>query len=232
MTKMSRKLTRLRIMVLIGLGAMVLLVFGLLPGCGSDSKPAGAVARKNEKAAKKSSMPVPVMFVKEGIVIELDKKAGDNSGSVSRRIVVAAPGVTPEQLQANLEETRKLLQSPGYEVMPGFTKEMAQSKLEEAWKLRDSASSEVMPAVSKETVEAKLAESRKVTESSGYEVLPGLTQEKLEARLEESRKLRESSDYEVLPGVTKAMLEAKGATMRGNPDTGTKERSPGGPKNN
>ena len=104
--EMSRKHICLRIPVLIGLGAMGLLVFGLLPGCGSDSTPAGVVKTgPGEKA-----------LVKKALV----KKQPD-----SKHIEVF-PGVTLEEVEATMAASRT---NPPREVFPGVTLEEVEAKM-------------------------------------------------------------------------------------------------------
>ena len=113
----SRKLIWLRLLVLVGLGAMVLAIFCILPGCGSDSNPGGAVKGKDEKTAKSSVKVIPrreILLYKESKVKEYP------TGSGSPRIEVL-PGVTQGELDARGAVDRKKFDSPRIKVLPGVT---------------------------------------------------------------------------------------------------------------
>ena len=104
-----RKRIWLRILVLAGLGAMVLTVLCLLPGCGSDSTPGGAVKGKNAKTAgagaKKSAVVSSLLTDKEGMDPGARKIAKQPQAQTAAydnldpNLVKVAPGMTLKQLQ-------------------------------------------------------------------------------------------------------------------------------------
>ena len=123
---LSRKRLWLRTMVLAGLGALVLTVLCLLPGCGSDSTPGGAVKGKNAKAAgagaKKSAAVTPLLTDKEGMDPGARKIAKQPPDSQQNE--VSPPGMTLEELKAKTAEQTAAYynRDPNLiEVSPGMT---------------------------------------------------------------------------------------------------------------
>lgn len=163
-----------RLLVLVGLGAMVFTVLSCLPGCGSDSTPGGSVKGKNAKPAAraegvKPQVPSTLLMDQAGTVPGKMKKQPD-----SQRMEVF-PGVTREELEARLAESRKNHAAMRPEVLPGITQEQ---------------------------LDARLAQSRKNHLAMRQEVLPGITQEQLGAKLAESRKMHDPKEMRLPAGGT------------------------------
>ena len=84
--KTARKRICSRLLVLVGLGAMVLTVLSFLPGCGSDSTPGGSVKGKTAKPAAraegvKPQTPAALMLDQAGTVPGKVKKQPDSQQS-------------------------------------------------------------------------------------------------------------------------------------------------------
>ena len=144
-----------KLLVLVGLGAMVLTVLSFLPGCGSDSTPGGSVKGKSAKPAARAEAVKPLspgalLIDQEGTVPGKVKKQPDS------KQIEMFPGVTPEVLEARLAESRKKYLSMRHEVFPGITQE---------------------------ELDARVAASRQKYLSMRHEVFPGITQEELDARV-------------------------------------------------
>jgi hypothetical protein len=197
--KPARKRIGSRLMVGVGLGAMVLTALVFLPGCGSDSTPGGSVKGKNAKPAASAEAPKPLA---PGALL-IDQQ-GTGPGKVKKRPdskqMEVLPGITQEALDAKLEESRKKHLSTPQEVLPGITQEELDAKLAESRQKHLSTPQEVFPGITKKALEAKLAESReKHLSLRNQEVLPGITQEALDAKLAESREKHDPRQM-MLPG--------------------------------
>ena len=128
--KSARKRTGSRVLVGIGLGAMMLTVLSFLPGCGSDSTPGGSAKGKNANPAARAATAKPLT---PGSLV-LDQQ-GTGSGKIKKRPdskqMEVLPGITQEELDAKLEASRqKHLSLRGQEVFPGITQEELDAKLE------------------------------------------------------------------------------------------------------
>jgi len=186
-----RKRIWLRILVLAGLGAMVLTVLCLFPGCGSDSTPEGSVKGKNAQTAtspKPQKMPGPI-----SLLGDKEETGPGKMGKIQQQpesnFVEPIPGVTQEELEARAAADRKILDSPDTEVFPGMT----QAELE-----------------------ARLAADTGFDPKTA-EVFPGMTQAELEVRLAADTSF-DPKTAEVFPGMTQAQLEAHNARQEVKPD--------------
>ena len=153
-----RKRTWLRILVLAGLGAMVLTVLCLLPGCGSDSTPGGAVKGKDAKAGtspKPQKMQGPI-----SLMVGEEETAPGKMGKIKHQpestVVEPIPGVTQEELEARAAADRKIIVSPDTEVFPGMTqREMEARRAADAG--YDPETAEVFPGMTQTEMEARQA---------------------------------------------------------------------------
>jgi hypothetical protein len=199
--KPARRRIGSKLLVGVGLGAMVLTVLGFLPGCGSDSTPGGSVKGKNAKPAARAETAKPLS---PGAMV-VDSQ-GTVPGNVKKRPdarqMEVLPGITQEELDTKLAEARKRhLAQRNPEVFPGITQEELDAKLAEAQKRHLAVHNpEVFPGITQEALEAKLAESRqRHLALRGQDVFPGITQEALDAKLAESRQ-RHDPRQMTLPG--------------------------------
>jgi hypothetical protein len=149
----SRKLMGLRILVLIGLGAMGLMIVSLLPGCGSDSNTGGSVSGKNEKTVKSSKTPkpqsvLPLLTDKEGIVRGERGKIKQKS-ELQHLQAFPGAGVTMEQVRAKMAEDQKTFDPRVVEAFPGsrMTQEQLRAKMAEDRKTLDPKLMETLPNV-------------------------------------------------------------------------------------
>jgi hypothetical protein len=153
-----RKRIWLRILGLAGLGAMVLTVLCLLPGCGSDSIPEGSVKGKNAKTATKSKLKK----MQEPISLLADKyetgsgKMGKIKHKPESNFVEPIPGVTQEELDVRAAADRKILESPDTEVFPGMTQAELEARLA-ADSSFDPKTAEVFPGMTQVQLDAKNA---------------------------------------------------------------------------
>ena len=151
----------LRILVLAGLGAMVLTVLCLLPGCGSDSTPGGSVKGENAKTAglgaKKSVAVTPLL-------IDKDETGPGKMGTIKQQpksnFVEPIPGVTQEKLEARAAADRKILESPDTEVFPGVTQAQLEARLAADKKSFDPKTAEVFPGMTQAQLEAQNAKQK------------------------------------------------------------------------
>ena len=198
--KSARKRVGSRLLVGVGLGAMVFAVLGFLPGCGSDSTP-GSVKGKNSNPAAgaetaKPLSPGAMLVDQQGTVPGKVKKRPD-----SKQIEVL-PGITQEALEAKLAESRKRhLSQRNQEVFPGITQEELNAKLAASRERHLSQrGQEIFPGITKEALDARLAQSRqRHLALRDQEVFPGVTQQALEAKLAESRQRHDPRNM-TLPG--------------------------------
>jgi hypothetical protein len=172
------KVTCLRARGLLGLGVM-LSIFCLLLGCGSDSKQSGSLSAKKEKTAKSSNAPGTV-----NMMVNNNNGPGKiNKEPIARDVeVYPGAGVTAQEAEERVAADRQRTESPTFEALPGVTRG---------------------------ELDARIAANRKRSESPTVEVLPGITRGELDARIAANRKRSESPNYEVLPGITKDQLDAR-----------------------
>ena len=121
----------LRFLVIVGLGAMVVTVFPLLSGCGSDSTPGGSVKGKNAPTAAKSGatkmqMGSPLLVREVGA--DPEKMGLVQKRSDSKPIEMFS-GMSLEELEAKAAAERKKYNSPDTEILPGITKKEVEAKL-------------------------------------------------------------------------------------------------------
>jgi hypothetical protein len=164
-----------RHLAIIGLGAMILSMFCLLPGCGSDSTPKGAASAKKEKSGKSDGAVkaiTPLLFDKEAVgtepplppsgkhplslsAEEIEAKRREAAERLEKldpkREIIA--GMNLEQLNAKLEQERAKKPNPNLEAFPGLTQGQLETKREEAAK-RSAMRSEVLPGLTAEQAKA------------------------------------------------------------------------------
>jgi hypothetical protein len=171
----------LRLLVPVGLGAMMLAVFCLLPGCGSESPP------KKEKAAK-SSGGKKMDTVLPMLVDKPEAGTGQAKGLQTFDKVPGMP--TEEEFKAKAAKARSDWErrSPKMEILPGITQEQIDAKLAESRKRNPKL--EVLPGLTQEQAEAKLAEARKRAPSK-VEIAPGVTEEHLKQKADQARQRQE-----------------------------------------
>jgi len=169
--KPTRKRIGARLLVGVGLGAMVLTVLGLFPGCGSDSTPGAAVKGKSDKPAASAKAVKP-----QGSVALLVDQGGAVSGKVKQQpnpqLMEVFPGVTREVLEAKLAESRKKHRSMRQEVFPGITQEDLDARISASRQKHRSMRQEVFPGVTQEDLDARIAANRQ-KHSPGQMILPG-----------------------------------------------------------
>ncbi len=114
---LSRKCRWLRTLIPVGLGAMVLSVLFLLPGCGSDSNSGGSLKGKNEKtiaSGKATKM--------QGVNQLLTDKQGE-MGKVAHKsdsqCLEVFPGITQAELEAKVAADRARIDPKHNEAFPG-----------------------------------------------------------------------------------------------------------------
>jgi hypothetical protein len=169
--KPGRKRICSRLLVVVGLGAMVLTVLGFLPGCGSDSTPGGAVKGKSAKPAARA----------EGV-----------KAQTPAALVLDQAGMAPEKVQKQPGSQR-------VEVFPGLTREVLEAKMAESRKNQLAMRQEVFPGITKEELDAKIAADRQKHISMRQEVFPGITKEELESRIATNRQKHDPRQM-TLPG--------------------------------
>ncbi len=176
------------------LGAMVLSILCLLPGCGSEG------GKKDKTAASaKGVKPLTKMPL-----------TNFNGGTVKREPLPPTtevyPGLTVREVEERMVEARKRAEAPDYQVFPGITKSELDAKIS-AQQRTAPEKTEIFPGLTKQELDARMAAH---LSRSGNDGLPaGITKEELNAKLEEDRQRRESPSHEVMPGLTKAELDAK-----------------------
>jgi hypothetical protein len=161
-----RKRSRLRTMVFIGFGGVIVAVLGLLSGCGSDSQP-DAVSTNKEKTtagAELMKTPVALSLQNQGVVVQRTIKREPLSPDTE-----LVPGLTVRQVEERGAAALKRIQSPDYEILPGMTRQQLDDKI----------------ALARQNAQKEL-------ESPNREVLPGMTKQQLEARVEAERRKSES----------------------------------------
>lgn len=151
-----RRCIWLRASVFFGLGALLMLFF-LLPGCGSDSQPV-----KSEKTAAHkgsgSQASVPLLLDNQ------DPHRAIGKGAVAKepaRKTVVPPDISKEELDRRSAEAQKIAESPGVQVMPGITREEMDRRNAEAQKIAETPGLEIMPGVTKEEMARRTAEAEK-----------------------------------------------------------------------
>ena len=179
-----RKPARLRILALLGFGGMLVVLLGLLSGCGADSTTGEAVKGKNTKTS--TSLPEknsqsPTMLLMEGKgssgpsgIAGIKKQPKDKS--------VQIPGKSREELKARNDAAVKKAQSRDFEVMPGVTREELKARNAAAVEKVQSPGFEVMRGVTREQLKARNAAAVEKAQSRGFEVMPGVTREELKAK--------------------------------------------------
>jgi hypothetical protein len=154
-----RKRIWLRTLVLAGLGAMVVTVLYLFPGCSSDSTPGEAVKRKNAKIATRPTLKK--MQARVSLLVDKEETIPGKIGKIKHHpesnFVEAIPGVTQEELGDRASADRKVLELPDTEVFPGMT----QAELE-AMLAKDNTSfypetAEVFPNMTQARLDAQNA---------------------------------------------------------------------------
>jgi hypothetical protein len=181
---LSRKRMSLRVLFFVGIGAMILTVFCLLPGCGSDSKPGSSVAGKEEKSSK-STKPGKSQGVMP-LVLEEKTKSGNlgQAPKASSQRIEVLPGMTQAELEAKAAESLV--------------------EMKKAAKTRGP----IVGGMTQEQLEAKYAESQKMLHSKGGgEIFPGITQKELEEMASKGH-VRQSTSVEILPGATQKQVDA------------------------
>jgi hypothetical protein len=175
--RLSQKHICLRILVLVSLGSMVLAVFGLLPGCGSDSTPSGVVKGKNAPTATKSGTMKPqavAPLFSDQEETGAGKKALVKKQPDSKHIEVF-PGVTQEEVEAEMAANRT---NPPQEVFPGVTLEEVEAEMAAN---RTNPPKEVFPGVTLEELGATVqAAGQKPDLELMMETFPGATQGKMD----------------------------------------------------
>jgi len=149
----------LKILVIVGLGALMLMISSLLLGCGSDSNSGKSVQAKKEKTTAGSKnmgqQPVITMLTdKEGI---LPREMRRGKPETPQRIEVA-PGITREELQAKIAEDLARHDRRTMEVLPGVTREELQAKIAEELARHDRRTMEELPGVTREEIQAKISQ--------------------------------------------------------------------------
>jgi hypothetical protein len=173
--RLSHKHICLRILVLVGLGAMVLAVLGILPGCGSDSTPAGGVKGKKAPTATKSGAMKPqavAPLLSDREETGPGKKALVKKPPDSKDIEVF-PGVTLAEVEAKIAASQP---NPTQEVFPGLTLAEFKAKIAAS---QPNPPQEVFPGLTQEELDAKVrAAWQKPDLKLMMETLPGATQGK------------------------------------------------------
>jgi hypothetical protein len=166
----ARRSIWIKALAFVGLGALLTILF-LLPGCGSDSNPKGAVSGKNDKTAarqdKKANAAVPLVL-EQGMAKE---EAGKTAGvkKLYDRNAEALPGGTREEWVARNAAAVEIAKSPGIEVMPGITREEMQARNAAAMEVAKSPGMEVMPGVTVEEMQARNAAALKTPQPLAME---------------------------------------------------------------
>jgi hypothetical protein len=219
-----RKRIWLRILVLAGLGAMVLTVLCLFPGCGSDSTPGGAVKGKNAKTAgaegKKSSAVTSLLTDKEGMDPGAKKMAKQPPDSQQNE--VSPPGMTLEELKA-----RTAAQTAAYynrdpnliQVAPGMTLKQLQDKTaaQTAHYNRDPNLIQVAPGMTLKQLQDRTAEQAAAyynRDPNLIQVAPGMTLKQLQDKSAAQTAAyynRDPNLVEGAPGMTREQEKAKAA---------------------
>lgn len=205
--KPDRKRICSRLLVLVGLAAMILTCFCLLPGCGSDNK-SQAISGKKEKTAASSTA------MKSQAVLPMQNLGEVSKGNVKKEPLSPdtelAPGLTVREVEKREEANRKRAENPNYEVIKGINKKELDNKLAAEQKRQESTNSvnlEILPGITKKDLDARMAAHFKMA-GSGNGGLSGITKEELNSRMEVDRIKRELN-HEVLPGVFKDKLDKK-----------------------
>jgi hypothetical protein len=175
-----------RHLVIIGLGAMVLSMFCLLPGCGSDSTPKGAASAKKEKAGKS---------VQDKDMKSITSLLSPNEGASQLQHVDNIPGMpSPEEIEAKKKAGAEWWdkQDAKYEMLPGLTKEQLEAKLEAARAKKPDPNVQLLPGLTQRQVDANLMAARQRPPLSG-ELVPGLSEEQAKAKLDQAR--RQAEDF-------------------------------------
>jgi hypothetical protein len=174
----------LRFLVLVGLGAMVVIVFPLLSGCGSDSTPGGSVKMKNAPAATKSAatkmqMGSPMFVGERGA--DPGKMGLVQKQSYSEPIEMFS-GMSMKEVKEKAAAERKKYNSPDTEIFPGMTKKEVEAKLSSQENIGLKVS-ELVPGLTEEGLEANMAAARAKYNSPDTEIFPGMSLAKIQARM-------------------------------------------------
>ncbi len=157
----ARRSIWLKALPFAGLGALLTILF-LLPGCGSDSNPTGAVMGKNDKTAarqdKKATAAVPLVL-EQGMAKE-----------------------PPEDLTAKNAAALEIAKSANLEIFPGITKKEMDARNAQALEIAKSSHLEILPGITREEMDARNAQAAEIAKSSHLEILPGITKEEMDAR--------------------------------------------------
>ena len=163
-----------------------------LPGCGSDSKPGGALSAKKEKAAtgaKTGKLQGTMPLMMEGTVPGDPRKMGQAPKAPNSQRIEVLDGMTLEELEARAVES--------------------QAQLEKARESHDV----ILDGMTQEQLEAKAAESQKRLESEGGgEIFPGITQQELEMRARQGQRHDPRPIQKVFPGITQEQMDASAKT--------------------
>jgi hypothetical protein len=181
-----RKSAWFRQSVIIGLGAMILSMFCLLPGCGSDSAPKSVASAKKGKPAKSGEAVkaiTPLLFDKEVVGTEPPLQPGAKHPL----------SLTPEEVAALRREAAARVQKldPKREIISGLTLEQLNTKLEAERAKKPNPNLAAFPGLTQGQLEAKREEAAKRGLTRG-EVLPGLTAEQAQAGAEQARQRQEA----------------------------------------
>jgi hypothetical protein len=158
--RFARKHICSKLLLFVGLGAMVLMVMGLLPGCGSDSTPGGSVKGKNAKQdvsaeSVKLAAPMEVLIDQKGTVAGKVKKQPD-----VKRIEVV-PQMSMEELGAKIAANAAMHDPKRMEPYPGggITHEEMKAKIAANAAMHDPKRMDPYPGggITHEEMKAKIA---------------------------------------------------------------------------
>jgi hypothetical protein len=174
---LTRKPKALRNLILSSLGALVLIIFFLLLGCGSDSKPA-----KNEKAA--ASTVANKQSLARLVIGDKQTSPGEG-GKVKKepesQLIKIFPGVTREDIEVRARAAQKEFEKPTTEIFPGITRKEVEARIEASPK-ELPPDAEIIPGITRKEIEARLAAEGQARDSRMREVIPGVTLEELNAK--------------------------------------------------
>lgn len=173
-----------QLLVLVGLGAMMVTCFCLLPGCGSDSKPTNV---KNEKAVatspKKPNSQAVMPLLGQKVLLKEPKVSLNSEGKP------VFLGVTREEMEAKVAADRKKFESTsGLEFFPGVTREEMEAKVAaDREKFKSKTGLEVFPGVTLEQLEAKVSADYSKPFPKSTEVFPGVTMEGMKSKISQQQ---------------------------------------------
>ncbi len=176
-----RKSAGFRPLVIMGLGAMILAVFCLLPGCGSDSTTKGTASAKKERSAKSpgdtgTRMITSLLSDKEGNAPQVPTL--DN----------LPDNISREELESKIKAAEQAMLDPKRELVTGLTLEQMNTQIEAAKQATLDPKREVVPGLTMGQINAKIMEAQKRPAN----IASGFTQEQIKAKVAEAKQMQDA----------------------------------------